>query len=66
MQIAKVFQNGDSQVVIIPKEYEISDTELIIQKIDNTIVLTPKKDIWKNFENSIDNFSDDLFEEGRS
>ncbi len=65
MQTVKVFKSGNSQAVRIPKNYSVSDEELYIQKIGDTIILTPIKDIWKNFENSIENFSDDLFEDGR-
>ncbi len=65
MQTEKVFKSGNSQVVRIPKNFNVSDEELYIQKIGNTIILTPIKDIWKDFEHSIENFSDDLFEDGR-
>ncbi len=65
MQTVKVFKSGNSQAVRIPKNYNVSDDELIIQKVGNTIILTPKKSVWKSFENSIENFSDDLFEDGR-
>ncbi len=61
MQTVKVFKSGNSQAVRIPKNCSVSDEELYIQKIGNTIILTPINDIWKNFEN----FSDDLFEDGR-
>ncbi len=65
MQTAKAFKSGNSQAVRIPKNYHINEEDLFIQKIGNSIILTPKKDIWENFKNSIDNFSDDLFEGGR-
>ncbi len=65
METVKVFMSGNSQAVRIPKSYNIREDELIIQKIGDTIILSPKKNIWEEFENSIDNFSDDLFENGR-
>ncbi len=65
MKTAKVFKSGNSQAVRIPKSYNISEDELIIQKVGNTIILTPKDDVWESFDNSIKNFSDDLFEDSR-
>lgn len=65
MQTAKVFKSGNSQAVRIPKDFNIEDTELFIHRVGNSIVLTSKKHIWESFRHSIDNFSDDLFDEGR-
>ncbi|MBB6479278.1 type II toxin-antitoxin system antitoxin VapB [Spirochaeta isovalerica] len=65
MQVVKVFKSGNSQAVRIPKEYAIDDKEMFIHKVGNSIILTSKKDIWDSFRNSIDQFSDDLFEDGR-
>ena len=42
MLTAKVFNNGRSQAVRIPKEFRVEENELIINKIGNTIMLTPK------------------------
>ena len=65
MKTVKVFKSGNSQAIRIPKEYAIDDTELFIQKVGNSIILTSKNDIWSSFRNSINEFSDDLFSEGR-
>jgi len=65
MQTVKVFRSGNSQAIRIPKEYAITDTELYIHKVGNSIILTSKEDIWSSFRNSINKFSDDLFSDGR-
>jgi len=65
MQTVKVFKSGNSQAIRIPKEYTVDDTELFIQKIGNSLILTSKDDLWSSFRNSINEFSDDLFSEGR-
>ena len=65
MQTVKVFRSGNSQAISIPKEYTIDDSELYIHKVGNSIILTAKDDIWSSFRNSVDNFSEDLFSEGR-
>lgn len=65
MQTVKVFRSGNSQAVRIPKNFAIEDSELFIHKVGNSIILTSKNDIWASFKNSIDEFSDDLFIDGR-
>jgi len=65
MKTVKVFQSGNSQAVRIPKEYQVSGKDLIINKIGNTIVLFPTDDPWKLFKNSLNEFSDDFFADGR-
>lgn len=65
MQTVKVFQSGNSQAVRIPKEFAVDEQELFIQKVGSSIILTSKKDIWTSFRSSINNFSEDLFSEGR-
>ena len=65
MRTAKVFKSGNSQAVRIPKDLFIEESELYIRKIGNTIILKSKDDIWDSFRESIGNFTDDLFENGR-
>jgi antitoxin VapB len=66
MQTTKVFKSGNSQAVRIPKEYQVDDEDLIINKIGNTIVLFPKNDPWELFKKSLAEFTDDYFSEGRN
>jgi antitoxin VapB len=66
MHTVKVFKSGNSQAIRIPKEYSVNESELYIQKIGNAIILTSKHDPWSSFKNSLNKFSDDIFEEGRS
>ena len=66
MFITKVFKSGNSQAIRIPKEYKIDDEELFINKIGNAIVIFPKNDPWKIFKESLSDFSDDYFIDGRN
>jgi len=51
MKIAKVFTQGNSQAVRLPKEFRVTDDELLIKKSGDSIVLTPKgKARWKNLK----------------
>ncbi len=51
MKIAKVFTQGNSQAVRLPKEFRVEDDELLIKKSGDSIVLTPKgASRWKNLK----------------
>lgn len=65
MHTAKVFKSGNSQAIRVPKEFSIDENELYIQKIGKSLILTSKEDPWKAFDESLDRFSDDVFEKGR-
>jgi antitoxin VapB len=65
MLTSKVFTSGNSQAIRLPKEYQVKDKELFIQKIGRTIILFPKKDPWESFEKSLGEFSDDFMSNGR-
>ena len=62
MQTAKIFINGRSQAVRLPKEFRFSDNDVFIKKIGNMVVLIPKDDPWSSLVNSLDQFTDDFME----
>ena len=48
--VAKVFKNGRSQAIRIPKEYRVDSDEVYIEKVGDTLVIKPKKDDkWDKF-----------------
>jgi len=63
MNTAKLFINGQSQAIRLPKEYRFSGTEVYINRIDDAIILYPKKSAWHLFQKSLDKFSDDFLNE---
>jgi antitoxin VapB len=48
-QIAKVFKNGRSQAVRIPKEFRFEDDEVLIRKKGNDVILSPLPKSWDAF-----------------
>lgn len=63
MDTAKLFKNGRSQAVRLPKEYSFSGKEVYIKKIDGVVILIPKdKDPWQPFVESLNKFSHDFFD----
>lgn len=63
MKTAKLFQNGSSQAVRLPKEYQFSGTDVYVKKFDNIVMLIPKESAWSSMINSLDHFTDDFLNE---
>lgn len=63
--MAKVFENGRSQAVRLPKEYRFSDKEVAINKIGDVVLLMPKENKWAGFLSSLNLFSEDFMNDGR-
>ena len=60
MNTAKIFANGRSQAVRLPKEYRFDESDVFIKKIGDVVMLIPRNKVWKTFRNSFSKFSDDL------
>ncbi|OHB78024.1 MAG: hypothetical protein A2Z25_05015 [Planctomycetes bacterium RBG_16_55_9] len=61
MDTAKLFRNGRSQAVRLPKEYVLPGDEVYVKKINGVVVLIPKDGKpWGSFIDSLDRFSDDF------
>lgn len=65
MTTAKIFENGRSQAVRLPKECRFSDDEVFVSKVGDIVMLIPKKLKWSGFLNGLDMFSDDFMANGR-
>ena len=67
MQTAKIFQNGRSQAVRLPKEYRFTESEVLAHKIGDVLMLMPKSrgDDWDALLASLDLFTDDFMADGR-
>lgn len=65
MMTAKLFENGRSQAVRLPKEYRFQGDEVAINKIGDIVILMPKENKWNGLLNSLDLFSDDFMSDGR-
>jgi antitoxin VapB len=62
MKTARLFRNGQSQAVRLPKEYRFSGDRVLIKKAGNALVLLPEKGSWKPLFESLSKFSDDFME----
>lgn len=62
MQTAKLFQNGRSQAVRLPKEFQFDGSDVYIKKFNNIVMLIPKNNPYASLINSLDHFSEDFME----
>jgi antitoxin VapB len=62
MDTAKLFKNGQSQAVRLPKQYAFEGTEVYVKRIAGIVMLVPKnEDPWNLFRDSLDKFTEDAF-----
>lgn len=66
METAKLFQNGNSQAVRLPKAFRISGDEAKIFKNGNQIILEPIETTWDSLFDSLNEFPEDFMKEGRN
>jgi antitoxin VapB len=65
METAKLFQNGRSQAVRLPKNYNFTGKDVFIQKVGETVILFPKDKVWETFLEGLNGFTDDFMANGR-
>ncbi len=63
MQKAKLFTNGRSQAVRLPKEFRLPGDEVYIRREGNNVILTPINDPWQPFLDSVGSATDDFMTE---
>ena len=60
MQTAKVFKNGRSQAIRLPKEFQFSGKDVFIQKHGDAVILVPYEKLWDVFLHGLTSFSEDF------
>jgi antitoxin VapB len=63
MAITKVFKNGNSQSVRIPKEYRLEVDEVEIVRVDDSLVLRPVRRGLGRVLELFASFSDEVLDE---
>ncbi len=51
--VAKIFQNGASQAVRLPKEFRFADDEVCIKRIGSAVMLYPKTGAWQIMSDAV-------------
>ncbi|MCA9442930.1 MAG: antitoxin [Candidatus Omnitrophica bacterium] len=65
MKTAKIFTNGRSQAVRLPKEFRMEGDEVKISREGKKIILEPIETSWEEIFDILDEFPDDFMAEGR-
>jgi antitoxin VapB len=63
VKTAKLFRNGQSQAVRLPREFRFEDDHVFVKKSGNVVVLIPAKNSWGTLIQSLAKFSDDFMTE---
>jgi antitoxin VapB len=60
MDTARLFKNGRSQAVRLPKEYRFKGDRVYVKRVGNSVVLIPYTEPWQSLFDSLSQFSDDF------
>ena len=60
MDTAKLFKNGQSQAVRLPKAYRFEGSQVYIKRVGNAVMLIPYDNPWQVMLDSLDKFTDDF------
>jgi antitoxin VapB len=62
VKTAKLFMNGRSQAVRLPKEFRFEGTEVFVKRMGNAVLLLPFHEPWETLFASLEQFSEDYME----
>lgn len=63
MKAAKIFSNGASQAVRLPKEFQFATDEVYVNRVGGVVMLFPREAGWDDLAESLDRFSEDFMKE---
>lgn len=63
METAKLFQNGKSQAVRLPKEFRFKSDRVYLKRMGNAVILLPYGAPWQSLVDSLPLFSNDFMQE---
>jgi antitoxin VapB len=60
VKTAKLFRNGQSQAVRLPKEFRFEEDHVYIRRSGNAVLLIPARGSWDSLVASLGKFTDDF------
>ncbi len=63
MQKAKLFHNGQSQAVRLPKSMRFEGEQVYLKQVGNAVVILPFHNPWQSMVDSLSMFSSDFMED---
>ena len=64
MEYAKIFTNGGSQAVRLPRSCRFDQDEVLVNRIGKAVILLPKEDPWAAALQGLNLFTDDFLSDG--
>lgn len=65
MELAKLFKNGRSQAVRLPRKFRFEGDEVCIKRVGSAVVLYAPDSGWRLLNETVGKFTDDFFAGGR-
>ena len=65
LKTARLFLNGRSQAVRLPRDCQFNGDNVYIQKVGDAVILFPVDKEWEIFLHGLNSFSNDFMSEGR-
>ena len=62
LETARLFMNGRSQAVRLPKKFRFDGSKVFIKKIGDSVLLIPYSESWQTLISSLDLFTDDFMD----
>jgi len=63
MDSAKLFKNGRSQAIRLPKEYRFPGKQVYLKRVGKGVLVLPQDESWDSFFAALDMFTDDFMED---
>ena len=65
MEVAKIFSEGETQLVELPKNFRFNSEEVFINRVGDVLILVPKQRNLEGMLETLNLFTDDFMENTR-
>ena len=63
MEVAKIFSNGEDQLVALPKNFRFNSKEVFINRVGDAVILVPKERSAIGILTALDMFTEDFMDD---
>ena len=65
MEIVKIFSDGETQMVPLPKDFQFKSREVVVERIRDVLILIPKQRDAADVAATLDLFTEDFMSDDR-
>ena len=65
MEVVKVFSDGETQMVPLPKDFQFKSREVVVERIRDVLILIPKQRDAADVAATLDLFTEDFMSDDR-